>query len=432
MTPVSCSSCFSYAMVKPMMHPDLFNPAAIAGIPLRNRLLRSATHESMAEQSGAPGPAHEKLYTAIARGGAGAIITGYAGIQQDGRSSLPGMLMMHEDSLVPAYRRLTGAVHSHGCPIILQLAHCGRQTRSAVTGMKPVAPSALKDRIFNEEIPRELDEEGIAAIIAGFAAAAGRAARAGFDGVQLHMAHGYLLAQFLSGYTNRRRDRWGGSLENRFRIVSEILLRIRRELGDYPVLAKISAYDRRPGGMRIDEAVGIARLLEASGCSAIEVSSGTVEEGLSIMRGPELPVAPLLACNFRFTAIPVPLRKAVVAPLLRLGMPRPQPVTNYNIDAARTIRQAVSIPVITVGGIHTLTDVSDALDTGAADFVSMSRPFVIETDIVRKFREGIRTASCCIKCNYCAILIEQGPLRCWYGKLPERQTIPEGQGRFCL
>ncbi len=406
-------------MFNSMMHPDLFTSSTIAGIRLRNRLLRSATHESMAEENGAPGVAHEKLYTALAKGGAGAIITGYAGVQQDGRSSLPGMLMMHDDSLVPAYRRLTDAVHGHGCPIILQLAHCGRQTRSAVTGMKTVAPSALRDRIFNEEIPGELDEEGIRAIIASFAAAAGRAARAGFDGVQLHMAHGYLLAQFLSGYTNRRRDRWGGPLENRFRIVSEILLRIRRELKDYPVLAKISAYDRRPGGMRIDEAVGIARLLEASGCSAVEVSSGTVEEGLSIMRGPELPVEPLLACNFRFAAMPVPLRK-VVAPLLQLGMRLPEPVTNYNVEAARAIRRAVSIPVIVVGGIHVQEDIAAAFGSGAIDCVSMSRPFIIEPDIVRKLQEGRRTASRCIKCNYCAILIEQGPLRCWYGKLPKR------------
>jgi len=402
-----------------MMHPDLFTPSAISGIRLRNRLLRSATHEGMADGSGAPTDAHEKLYTAIARGGAGAIITGYAGVQQDGRSSLPGMLMMHDDSLVPAYRHLTDAVHREGTPIILQLAHCGRQTRSAITGMKTVAPSALKDRVFNEETPRELDEEGIGAIIVSFAAAAGRAARAGFDGVQLHLAHGYLLAQFLSGYTNRRRDRWGGSLENRFRIVSEILLRIRRELGDFPVLAKISAYDRRPGGMRIAESVGIARLLEASGCSAIEVSSGTVEEGLSIMRGPELPVEPLLACNFRFATMPVPLRK-VVAPLLRLGMRLPEPVNNYNVDAARAIRRAISIPVIVVGGIHKQEDIAAAFGSGAIDCISMSRPFIIEPDIVRKLQDGRRTASRCIRCNYCAIMIEQGPLRCWYGKLPRR------------
>jgi 2,4-dienoyl-CoA reductase-like NADH-dependent reductase (Old Yellow Enzyme family) len=399
------------------MHSTVFGSATISGIRLQNRLIRSATHESMAESSGAPSAAHEKLYTDLAKGGSGAIITGYAGVQQDGRTSYPGMLMMHDDSLIPAYRQLTDAVHRYGTPIILQLAHCGRQTRSAVTGMKTVAPSALKDRIFNEERPQELDEQDIEAIIGNFVAAAGRAVKAGFDGVQIHMAHGYLLAEFLSGYSNRRRDRWGGSTGNKFRIVSEIFRRIKEEQGNFPVLTKINGFDHRRGGMRADEAVKIARLLEASGCSAIEVSSGTVEEGLSIMRGPRFPAEALLACSFRFKSMPALLKK-VMAPMLDVAMPSPKPYRNYNLEAAKAIKEAVSIPVIAVGGIHSLEEISSALASGATDFVSMSRPFIIERDIVRKLQEGKQTASRCIMCNYCAIMIEEGVLRCWYGKLP--------------
>jgi 2,4-dienoyl-CoA reductase-like NADH-dependent reductase (Old Yellow Enzyme family) len=404
-----------------MTHSAVFGTAAISGIRLQNRLIRSATHESMAESSGAPSAAHEKLYTDLARGGAGAVITGYAGVQQDGRTSYPGMLMMHNDALIPAYRQLTDTVHRYDTPIILQLAHCGRQTRSAITGMKTVAPSAMKDLIFNEERPLELGENAIETIISNFAAAAGRAEKAGFDGVQIHMAHGYLLAEFLSGYTNRRRDRWGGSTSNKFRIVSEIFRRIREEQGDFPVLAKINGFDHRRGGMRRDEAVRVAMLLEASGCSAIEVSSGTIEEGLSIMRGPRFPSEALLACHFRFRSIPEPLKKAV-GPLLRAAMPSPKPYRNYNIETAKAIKEAVSIPVIAVGGIHTLEEISAALESGAADFVSMSRPFIIERDIVRKMREGRQTASRCIMCNYCAIMVEEGPLRCWHGKLPRKRA----------
>ncbi|MBV5328303.1 MAG: NADH:flavin oxidoreductase [Chlorobium sp.] len=407
------------------MRQDIFGSAVISGIRLQNRLIRSATHESMAESSGAPSATHEKLYTSLARGGVGAVITGYAGVQQDGRTNYPGMLMMHHDSLIPAYRKLADAVHRHGTPIILQLAHCGRQTRSAVTGMKTVAPSALKDRFFNEERPQALGEQEIEAIISNFVSAAGRAVSAGFDGVQLHMAHGYLLAEFLSGYTNRRKDRWGGSTENKFRIVAEILRRIHNEQGDFPVLAKINGFDQRPGGMRGEEAVDIARLLEASGCSAIEVSSGTIEEGLSIMRGPKLPVEPILACNFRFKSMPVPLKK-VLAPLLPLVMPFPDLIRNYNLEVARAIKKAVSIPVIAVGGIHTMEDISAVFGSGAADFVAMSRPFIIEPDIVRKLREGSQTDSRCIACNYCAIMIEEGPLRCWYGKMPGMQAERRG------
>jgi len=330
------------------------------------------------------------------------------------------MLMINDDSLIPAYRKLTDAVHGHGTPIILQIAHCGRQTRSVVTGMPTVAPSPLKDFIFNEERPHELSVGEIETIIGSFVAATGRARKAGFDGVQLQMAHGYLLAEFLSGYTNRRSDRWGGSIANKFRIVSEILRRIRTEEGDYPVLVKINGFDHRRRGMRPLEAIEIARMLEASGCSAIEVSSGTVEEGLSIMRGPLFPAEALLASHFRFMSLPSPIKKAL-APLLRLAMPSPKPWRGYNLDATKAIRQAVSIPVIAVGGIHTLENITGVLESDTADFVSMSRPFVIEPNIVRKLQEGRQTASRCIECNYCAIMIEEYPLRCWFGKLPAKK-----------
>lgn len=406
------------------MTPHVFDSSTIAGVVLKNRIIRSATHESLADSFGAPTEALVKLYTSLAKGGAGAIITGYAGVQQDGRSSLPGMLMIDDDNLVAPYRRLTDAVHRFGTPIYLQLAHCGRQTRSAITGVRTVAPSALKDKIFNEEVPHELDEREIEIIISNFAAAAGRAAKAGFDGVQLHLAHGYLLSSFLSGRSNQRRDRWGGSVVNRFRIIAEIISRIKLERGDFPVLAKLNAYDKMPRGMRLNDAVEVARMLEAAGCSAIELSSGVIEDGLSVMRGTELPMEALFACHFRFRVIPGPLRK-VTAPIVRLAMPCPKPLLNYNLEAARSIKAAVSIPVIAVGGIHTMEDISMAFSSGAADYVSMSRPFIKEPDIVNKFQERRQTASRCIMCNYCVIMVEGGPLRCWHGKLPDAERLAQ-------
>jgi len=398
----------------------LFDSCSLGGIAMRNRIFRAATHESMADPAGAPGTAHEQLYSALARGGAGAIITGYAGVRQDGRSSLPGMLMMDDDKLVPAYRKLTGSVHRHGAPLILQLAHCGRQTRSKVTGMPTVAPSRLRDGVFNEDLPVELTESRILDIAHSFSEATVRARSSGFDGVQLHMAHGYLLSQFLSGYSNRRTDRWGGSTENRFRIIREIMRRIRHLLPDYPVLAKINGFDRQPGGMRIEEAVRIAQMLEACGCTAIEVSSGTVEEGLTIMRGPRMPAEALLASNFRFESVPAIL-KPLIAPAIRIALPKPKLLNGYNVEAAAAIRKAVSIPVIVVGGLHTLNDLVAPLTAGFADFVSMSRPFIIEPDIVRTLQDGRRTASRCTMCNHCAIMIEAGPLRCWNGRLSGRK-----------
>ena len=402
------------------MQPSVFESSCIAGITLPNRLIRSATHESMADERGAPTDALEKLYLRIAKGGTGAIITGYAGVQQDGKSSLSNMLMIDDDELIPAHRKLTDKVHEHGTPIILQIAHCGRQTRSAATGLPAVAPSAVKDKIFNEETPHALGEKDIETIINNFVAAAERAKKAGFDGIQLHMAHGYLLSQFLSDYTNRRKDKWGGSTVNKFRIVSEIMQRIRESLGSYPVFAKINAYDNRRGGMRIEESVEIAKMLEAAGCDAIEISSGTVEDGLTIMRGPNPPLEALFNSSFRFKDMS-PLMKTVSYSFIRFAMRSPKPIWGYNLKAAKAIKQAVSIPVITVGGLHTMNDIESALDGGSTDYVSMSRPFIIEPDIVRRFQDGKQTASRCIMCNYCALMIEVDKVKCHYGKLPGKK-----------
>jgi 2,4-dienoyl-CoA reductase-like NADH-dependent reductase (Old Yellow Enzyme family) len=399
--------------------PGIFEPARIGGISIRNRFIRSATHEGMGDADGAPLESLEKLYVRLAKGGVGAIVTGYAGVLPQGKCSFPGMLMMHDDALVPAYRRLVEAVHREGAPLIMQIAHCGSQTRSTVTGMRTVAPSPIRDRYYSEEVPQELTEEGIREIIDAFVDAAERVQAAGFDGVQLHMAHGYLLAQFLSGYTNRRRDRWGGSLENRFRIVSEIMAGIRRRLGDYPVLAKMNGYDGMRGGMRPDEAVKVARMLEASGCSSVEISSGTIGEGLSIMRGPRVPTDALLASNFKLAALPGILRPGIASILPFFGPVSPKPYRSYNLEVASQIRKAISIPVVAVGGIHAFEDASGAIDDGAVDFVSMSRPFIIDPSIVRKYQEGSQDASKCTMCNHCAILIEKEPLRCWNGRLPQ-------------
>ena len=402
------------------MQPSVFESSCIAGITLPNRLIRSATHEGMADERGVPTDALEKLYLRIAKGGAGAIITGYAGVQQDGKSSLSNMLMIDDDELIPTYRKLTDKVHEHGTPIILQIAHCGRQTRSAATGLPTVAPSAAKDKIFNEETPHALGEKDIETIINNFVTAAERAKKAGFDGIQLHMAHGYLLSQFLSDYTNRRKDTWGGSTVNKFRIVSEIMQHIRESLGSYPVFAKINAYDNRRGGMRIEESVEIAKMLEAAGCDAIEISSGTVEDGLTIMRGPNPPLEALFNSSFRFKDMS-PLMKTVSYSFIRFAMRSPKPIRGYNLKAAKAIKQAVSIPVITVGGLHDLSEISSAIKSGSTDYVSMSRPFIIEPDIVRRFQDGKQTASRCIMCNYCALMIEVDKVKCYYGKLPKKK-----------
>ncbi|MHB8881128.1 MAG: NADH:flavin oxidoreductase [Thermodesulfovibrionales bacterium] len=398
------------------MTHTVFEPASIEGITLKNRIIRSATHEGMAGEKGFPTERLKALYVRLAKGGVGAIITGYAGVQPDGKSSLLGMTMIDSDASIPAYREITDAVHEYGTPIIMQIAHCGRQTRSRSTGIQTVAPSALRDAFFNEDMPKELSDAEINEVIDNFVSAIGRARQAGFDGVQLHAAHGYLLSEFLSSYSNRRKDGWGGSTANKYRIISEIFRRAKEQVGAYPILVKMNGYDGRHNGMKIEEAVRIAQMLESSGCAAIEVSCGVFDDGLSTMRGEELPADAAMTYTFKYKKLPGVV-KAIAKPLLRTFMKQPKPLLKYNLDAAIRIKKAVNIPVIVVGGINNLDDIDSIIRENNIDFVSMSRPFIIEPDIVSKFSNGTQTSSKCIMCNYCAIIAEERPLKCYYGRL---------------
>lgn len=401
----------------PNMTIDPYNPTTMAGIALNNRIIRSATHEGMADERGAPTPALKRLYLRLAKGGAGAIITGYAGIQQDGKSPLFAMTMMDDDDKISSFKEIVDAVHDTDTSILMQIAHCGRQTRSEVTGRPTMAPSPIRDKFYNEDIPEALSDGQIETIIANFSAAVVRAKLAGFDGVQLHLAHGYLLSQFLSPYANRREDKWGGSLENRYRIVAAIFKSIHKAVGDYPVWVKFNGYDGRKGGMRVDEAVNIARLLEQSGCRALEVSCGVFEDGLYTIRGEKLPSEAALAYTFKYKSLPGPI-KALAAPVLKRIIPQPKPYFRYNLDAAMAVKKEVSIPVMVVGGINNVSDIEEIIVNRGIDLVSMSRPFIRQPDIVDQFKTGTQTESKCIMCNYCAIIGEVKPLRCYQGALP--------------
>jgi 2,4-dienoyl-CoA reductase-like NADH-dependent reductase (Old Yellow Enzyme family) len=394
----------------------IFEHTSLAGIKLKNRIIRSATHEGMADEKGFPTEKLKKLYIRLAKGGVGAIITGYAAIQADGKSSAFAMTMIDNDDSIPAYREITNAVHEYDTPIIMQIAHCGRQTRSKSTGLRTVAPSAIRDAFYNEDMPKELSEDEINEIIDNFVSAIIRTRQAGFDGVQFHSAHGYLLSEFLSSHSNRRKDSWGGSTENKYRIIDEIFKKAKEQVGDYPILVKMNAHDGRNNGMKIEEAVRIAQMLEKSGCAAIEVSCGVFEDGLYTMRGEKLPADAAMKYTFKYKNLPG-LVKTIAKPILKTFMKQPKPLLKYNLDAAIQIKKNVNIPVIVVGGINNMDDINYIIKRSNIDFVSMSRPFIIEPDIVSKFNKGTQTKSKCIMCNYCLIIAEEKPLKCHYGKL---------------
>ena len=262
-----------------------------------------------------------------------------------------------------------------------------------------------------------MNENDIYSVIDDFVSAAVRAEKAGFDGVQLHGGHGYLLHDFLSPYGNRRKDSWGGSIQNRFRIV-ELIIKGIKEKTNLPVWIKISAEDNRKNGMNIESSVEICRMLEKAGCDAIEVSCGTVQDGMNTMRSKLMPMDAVFRYKEPCASFPKLLNKIALpaANLINPLIKQPSPLENFNVENAATIRKNVSIPIIAVGGIHKADDMENIISSGKADYVSMCRPFICEPDLAKKLKNGQKEAKC-IMCNYCGLVIEKEPTRCLYGKV---------------
>ncbi|MFO7784475.1 MAG: NADH:flavin oxidoreductase [Desulfatiglandales bacterium] len=357
----------------------LFDPIEINGMSLPSRIVRSATWEGMCDPDGRPGERLRTCYEALAQGGAGLIITGYAFVRPDGRQ-MPGKMGIHTDGFMKDFMRLTNAVHEAGGRIAVQLVHAGGQTDTQTAGRRPLAPSAVKVKQF-PETPAELDLEEIQDIVTAFGDAALRAREWGFDAVQLHGAHGYLINQFLSPLTNRRLDEYGGSLDNRCRFLMEVYYRVRVAAGkDFPVLIKLNASDNLEGGVSEEDACYAAGELSRAGIDAVEVSAGTSASGrLSPVR----------------TKIDRPEKEA------------------YNLAVARGVKESVACPVIVVGGIRSWEVAQRAMGEDGVDLVAMSRPLIREPDLPLRWQEGDRRPAACISCNGCfAPGISEGGIYC--------------------
>ncbi len=403
--------------------PTLFEQTRIKSVVLPNRIVRSATHEGMADEEGRPTERLFKLYRRLALGGAGLIITGYARVSPDGESPFPGMLAMDRDELVPLYRELLQPLRELGTPIALQLAHCGRQTNEEATGHAPIAPSPVKDGLLARRPPREMSVEDIERVIEDFGQAARRAMEAGFDAVQLHGAHGYLINQFLSAHTNRRQDEWGGSLENRMRFLERIYARCRQLVGqDYPILIKINAHDGARKGLRLPESVPMAARLGELGFDGIEVSCGINEDGLLTLRG-EVPVDVFLE-EWREFSEKGWLFKLFVRLFGRWLFKPPAMAQAFNRPAAVAMRQVCGVPIFLVGGITDPAAMEELVASGDADYVALSRALLAEPRFPRKIREGRREPSACCHCNLCMAYLSSSPLRCYRGKRRKAKRVP--------
>jgi 2,4-dienoyl-CoA reductase-like NADH-dependent reductase (Old Yellow Enzyme family) len=345
----------------------VFDETKINGMTLANRLVRSATWEGMCDETGAPLEKLAAYYANLAKGGVGLIISGYAFIRPDGRQ-LVGQLGSHSDDLSGRMQALTHAVHAEGGKVCLQLVHCGGQSPSRAIGCRPLAPSAVEVKQY-PEVPAELTGSGIEDLVRCFGESAARAKAWGFDAVQLHAAHGYLINQFLSPLTNRRADTYGGSVENRSRFLMEVYRSVRNAVGkDFPVMVKLNGSDNLEGGLEQDDALFAARLLDEEGVDAIEVSGGTPASG---------------------DRTPV-----------RQGIERREQEA-YNLPLAARIKEAVSCPVMVVGGFRTFEIVEGVIRRGEADYVALSRPLIREPRLPRRWERGDEAKARCISCNGC-------------------------------
>jgi 2,4-dienoyl-CoA reductase-like NADH-dependent reductase (Old Yellow Enzyme family) len=390
----------------------LFDPYRIGLIEVRNRFVHSATYECMAGTDGEVTDELVTRYRNLARGEVGLIIPGYLYVHPRGKA-IGRQTGIHHDKLVPGLKRIVDVVHEEGGRIAFQLAHGGRQSPKKVIGQPPLAPSSFGRDPVSMNKSKEASEEDIQEIIRAFAQAARRVLEVGADGLQIHCAHGYLLNEFLSPFFNRRKDQWGGTPENMFRIVKEIILAVKAELGGgFPILVKMNTSDFTPKpGITPELAARYAGWLKELGIAALEISSGTWYT-FHTVRG-AIPIDEL--------ARGLPLWMRPVAKMVfkkQIDPCRFQPL--YHLPAARIIKPFLGdVPLMLVGAVRNLKEMEEVVINGETDFISMSRPLIREPFLVKRLREGKVEKASCISCNKCfAAIFNNFPVRCYVDGLP--------------
>lgn len=401
----------------------VFTPGRIGHLEIKNRLVRSATYENGATSEGEVSDFLVDVYRTLAKGGVGMIITGITGVYS--KAIAPHLIMRADgDSFISGLTKIPRVVRAAApdCKVMLQLYHPGRQVINREDAFKfrpvappafvayirkhpellaphgqashrvePTAPSPVYDTFF-DRTPRALTRAEIEEIIDAFAEGARRAQEAGFDGIQIHAAHGYLLSSFLSPRTNRRDDEYGGSTENRTRIVRDIYRRARGKVGDrFPILIKMNVSDFLPGGIDINEALRIGKIITETGFSAIETSGGMYES--LTRKQEELGWPPVFMSEAR-TGIKTKDQEA------------------YFLPSAKAIKEKTNATIILVGGLRSFSGIEEVLESQAVDFVSMSRPLIRQPDLPNLWLSGQGPDKTeCISCNAC-LPVGNDPIDC--------------------
>jgi 2,4-dienoyl-CoA reductase-like NADH-dependent reductase (Old Yellow Enzyme family) len=370
----------------------LFSPGNIGNVSIKNRIIRSATYERRAAKYGKVTSELIELYRELAEGGTGLIITGAIAVDPKATGG-PDQPYLYDDSYIDGQKRLVKAIHEYsGVKVAAQLIHTGRQ------GTHPkypsVAPSPIRDK-STKNVPIELTSNQIRDIIKNFVDASIRAYECEYDMVQMHAAHGYLLSNFVSPYTNIRTDDYGGNTSNRTKILVDIHTQIRDEIGkDFPIIVKLQTDDDIPGGLMINESIEVAKILVETGYDAIEPSGG-MGESILINKNP-------LPSKF-------------------IKKPEDE---NYFLPIAKKLKPIMQdCPLILVGGIRNPLSAEKILREKIADFISMSRPLIYEPDLPNRWKSGDLSPASCISCNSCFMTMMQGKVYCVVKKKLETKKL---------
>jgi len=356
----------------------LFDQTEFAGMKLKNRLFRSATYDGLADENGHMTEELFQVYENLAKGGVGAIITGLTYVS-DLENPIPRQMGIYDDSFIDEYKKLTEMCHQYDAKIILQIACLGSQTSHGESGKIMWGPSAVEDFGY-KATPKEMTSQDFQLVQIAFSDAALRAKKAGFDGVQMHVAHGYLLSKFLTPYYNRRKDGYGGNIENRARMVLETYQAIRDKVGpDYPVLIKINCEDFMDKGMTFAECKYVCERLADLGINAVEVSGG-----ISSSRPNEGTIRVISAEQESYFKL-------------------------YAEELARDI----NVPVVLVGGNRRVAPLTEILNQTSIEYIALCRPLIRESDLVNRWQAGELSSAKCVSCNKCFRL---GGTRCVFNQ----------------
>lgn len=392
----------------------LFTPGKLANLKIKNRLVRAATFEAMAGEHGEATPSLLKVYRQLAKGEVGLIITGMMYVHLQGKA-YPRQIGIHNDAMLPGLKSLADAVHKNGGKIIFQLAHSGRQSSREVIGRTPLAPSRSWPDTTYLVWPKAMTEDDILQIIEAFGKATQLAVAAGADGIQLHAANGYLLNQFLSPFFNHRRDAWGGSAENRFRIVKEVYSRVRKVMpAGMPLIVKLNTHEHTPvRGITPELALLYARWLAELGIDALEPAAGTISfSNFHIWRG-AVPTRDIVR------SLPFWLKPGGYL-MLHYMEGKFDFSGGYLIPALKSLRASMgNVPLFSGGGMRTRAEMEEVLNNHTADFIALCRPLIREPLLVKKLREGTSDHADCTSCNRCvAGALNHLETRCYVKGLP--------------